>query len=74
MVIKSGPWDAPELLELNRQRLVGEARQKTRAFESRYGLDSSDLEAALASGRIRETPDVGEWLFGMHTYRSLTHA
>lgn len=65
------PWPAPEVLEENRQRLLREMQEAMRRYELRYELRSDDLEHALTTGRIRETWEVCEWLFAIHTYRAL---
>jgi hypothetical protein len=74
VVTRSSPWDAPELLALNRERLMSDACEQMHIFEGQYQLSSDDLEAALTAGKIKETSDVGRWLFALHTYRSLSRA
>ncbi len=74
MVIKSSPWDAPELLELNRQRVLADAREQMRCYEAQYGLPSDRLEEALTAGKMTETPEVGRWLFALYTFHSLSNA
>lgn len=39
---------------------------RLRVFEQRYELPSSSLADALASGQVRDTADVSEWLFWAH--------
>lgn len=39
---------------------------RLREFESRYELASSAVGAALASGSLRETNEVREWMFWHH--------
>ncbi len=73
-VTKSSPWDASELLEYNRRRLLRDAREQLRCFEAQYGIKSDDLKAALDAGTIEETPEVGDWLFALHTFRSMSNA
>jgi hypothetical protein len=36
---------------------------RLRVFEQRYELRSSELAAALQSGRLHDTADVADWLF-----------
>lgn len=65
------PWPAPAVLEENRQRLLRETQETMRRYELRYELRSDDLEGALSAGRLRETWEVCDWLFAIHTYRAL---
>ena len=65
-------WPAADVLEANRQRLLRETRTTMRRYELRYELRSDDLEAALRAGPIRETWDVCDWLFALHTHRELS--
>jgi hypothetical protein len=51
--------DSPEALA--NYLAVLEAR--LRVFEQRYELPTSGLPEALASGLLRDTADVSEWLF-----------
>jgi len=44
---------------------------RLRVFERRYELPSADLASALASGQLRETADVSEWLFWAHLWGDL---
>lgn len=39
---------------------------RLRVFEQRYELPSTALPEALASGQLRDTADVSEWLFWAH--------
>ena len=39
---------------------------RLRVFEQRYELPTSTLPDALASGRLRDTAEVSEWLFWAH--------
>ena len=39
---------------------------RLRVFEQRYELLSSALPEAMASGQLRDTADVSEWLFWAH--------
>ncbi len=71
-ITKSSPWDNPELLELNRLRLLRDAQEELRRCEARYGIRSDELKAALDAGEITETDDVGRWLFAIHTYHSMS--
>jgi hypothetical protein len=57
----------PEVLEANRLRLVLDLATRLRAFECRFGFETSDLEAALLTGRLVETSDVSDWLIGYRT-------
>ena len=60
-----------ELLEQNRQRLLRELRSKARQYEARHELRSTELEAALASGRLHDTAEVCDWVIAVHTIRAL---
>ena len=64
------PGDAA-LLEQNRERLLKELRHKIRRYEARFELSSERLEAEVASGRLRETAEICEWLIAFETYRTL---
>jgi hypothetical protein len=55
----------------NRARLVAELTPRLRDYESRYELASTDLEAALADGRIRDTEDICDWVIAWETLRAL---
>ena len=50
--------------ELQNYLLVLDAR--LRVFELRYELPTAALGDALASGKLRDTADVSEWLFWAH--------
>lgn len=39
---------------------------RLRAFEQRYEIATSQLDAALGAGTLRDTADVSEWLFWAH--------
>jgi hypothetical protein len=39
---------------------------RLRVFEQRYELPSAALPEAMASGQLRDTADVSEWLFWAH--------
>jgi hypothetical protein len=59
----------PEILDANRLRVVLDLAERLRAYETKFGFPTSDLDAELASGRLAETGDVVDWLIG---YRTLT--
>jgi len=40
---------------------------RIRRFELRYEMSSSQLRQGLASGAIRETAEIAEWLFWVET-------
>lgn len=39
---------------------------RLRMFEQRYELPSSELETALASGRLPDTAETSDWLFWVY--------
>ncbi len=54
-------------LEANRLRIVLDLAVRLRGYEVSFGFASSDLEAALDAGRVAETAEVSDWLFGFRT-------
>jgi hypothetical protein len=63
------PEPRPEVLDANRLRVVLDLAERLRAYETKFGFATADLDAELASGRLAETGDVADWLIG---YRTLT--
>jgi hypothetical protein len=59
------------LLADNRAHLLAEVKPVLRAFEARYEINSADLDAALADGRLRETEDICDWVVALETLRAL---
>ena len=62
-----------DLLEQNGQRLLQELHRKLREYESRYELSSNRVEAALATGQLRDTAEVCDWVVALRTLQALVH-
>ncbi len=73
MTVQPLDWNSVDLLEQNRQRLLRELNQKLRQYEARYELSSNRVEAALASGQLRDTAEVCDWVVALRTIQALTH-
>jgi hypothetical protein len=58
---------APDVLDANRIRVVLDLAERMRAFELKFGFDSSNLPTELASGRLVETSEVAAWLTAYKT-------
>jgi hypothetical protein len=59
----------PHVLDANRLRVVLDLATRMRAFEAKFGIDSSSLPGELASGRLLETSEITDWLTA---YKTLT--
>ena len=57
----------PAVLEANRLRVVLDLAARLRTYEIRFGLPTSELDAALRTGRVVESADVTDWLIGYRT-------
>jgi hypothetical protein len=55
------------VLDANRLRVVLDLAERMRAFEAKFGFDSSRLPSELASGRLLETSEVADWLTAYKT-------
>ena len=73
MTVEPRVWDDAALLEQNRRRLLDDLRQKISGYEARYELSSDGVEAELATGRLRETAEICDWLIALRAYRTLEH-
>lgn len=71
MTVNHKVWDSDALLAQNRDRLLRDLRREMRGFEARFELSSDKLEDELASGRLRETAEVCNWVIATRTYRTL---
>lgn len=71
MAVERLTWSNAQLLQQNLDRLLRELRDKMRRYEARYELPSSRVEDEVASGRLRETAEVCDWLILLRTYRLL---
>ncbi len=49
-------------LEENRRRLIREFRREAARYERRYEMPSSQVQTALAEGRLQETAEIAAWL------------
>ena len=61
----------PEVLASNRVRLLRELELACHRFERQYELSSSDLEAALHRGTVRETSEVAQWVIAYRTLQRI---
>ena len=59
-------------LHLASRALEARLRDEIRTYETRYELQSAELEAALRRGDIRETAEVAQWVIAYRTLRGLT--
>jgi hypothetical protein len=74
MVTQSTTWDrADAAMRLREEhvRMQAEAEERLRQFEYRHGFSSDKLEEYLSKGILQETPEIGSWLFVLHTYHLL---
>lgn len=71
MTVQHLTWSSAQLLQQNRDRLLRELRGKMKRYEARYEIASSRVEDEVASGRLRETAEVCDWLIALRTYRLL---
>lgn len=71
MAVEKLAWSNDMLLQQNADRLLQELRDKMRRYEARYEIASGRIEEELASGRLRETAEVCDWLIAFRTYRRL---
>lgn len=74
MAVQHVAWDNQALLAQNKERLLKDLRRRLRAFEGRFELSSERVEEELASGRLRETAEVCDWVIALRTYRALVNA
>lgn len=66
-------WEDQEALAQNRERLLSRLNTKLQGYETRYGFNSSCVQAELSAGRLRESADVAEWVVAFDAYRMLTN-
>jgi hypothetical protein len=59
------------VLEENLHRLIRDYERRVLEFEGRYEIESKDLAAELAAGRLRETAEVAEWVIAWRTLEAL---
>jgi hypothetical protein len=59
------------VLEENLHRLIRDYERRVLEFEGRYEIESEDLAAELAAGRLRETAEVAEWVIAWRTLEAL---
>ena len=57
----------PQVLDANRFRVVVNLATRVRAFEAKFGFESSRLPGELASGRVIETSEITDWLAAYRT-------
>lgn len=58
-------------LEQNRQRLHHSLGVRIRELESKYRMRSPVMEQRVRSGKLRETPEIAQWLIVYQTYKKL---
>lgn len=63
------PEPEQKALDANLLRVVLDLSARLRTYEAEFGFPTSELEAALASGRVNESSEIADWLIG---YRTLT--
>lgn len=74
MVAARTDWADDKLLQENKQNLRLRYLKKLRAYEARYELRSTVLEAVVAAGELRETSEVADWLITYRAFRKLGYA
>jgi len=58
-------------LEQNRQRLHHSLAVRIHELESKYRMKSPTMERRVKTGKLRETPEITQWLIVYRTYKNL---
>lgn len=58
-------------LEQNQARLQHSLRIRINELESKYRMRSPIMERRVKAGKLRETPEITQWLIVYNTYKKL---